>query len=186
MRLHLRAGHAPPWPPGSKVPKSWDIWVFCSRNRKYGPAPPKCPLRNLKYHLIETMRPLLEVHSGVYLGRKVLFRLRVGHSCATSQQALSSLWLVMTTLWWSLEIPDGASWRHSIIPRRPASGSAKALQTSRPGYISRHLGSLLLLRGANRRSSPGAGCSPARHHAHGTDVFIELRLSGSVCHMFAA
>ena len=31
------------------------------------PAPPNCPLRNPKYHLIETIRPLIEVRWGVYV-----------------------------------------------------------------------------------------------------------------------
>ena len=31
-------------------------------------APPNCPLRNPKYHLIETIRPLIEVHWGVLVG----------------------------------------------------------------------------------------------------------------------
>ena len=31
----------------------------------FGPAPPNFPLRDPKYHLIETIRPLIEVHWGV-------------------------------------------------------------------------------------------------------------------------
>ena len=31
----------------------------------WNPAPPNYPLRNPKYHLIESIRPLIEVHWGV-------------------------------------------------------------------------------------------------------------------------
>ena len=51
----------------------------------YIPAPPNYPLRDPKYHLIETIRPLMEVHWGVLVYNIVyIFPQQSAKACLTS------------------------------------------------------------------------------------------------------
>ena len=51
--------------PGFRKPPLSDRSKCQLPKLQYVPAPPNCPLRDPKYHLIETIRPLIELHWGV-------------------------------------------------------------------------------------------------------------------------
>ena len=48
-----------------QIPNGSRFGVVPDPESSCGPAHPECPFRNLTYHLIETIRPLIEVHGGV-------------------------------------------------------------------------------------------------------------------------
>ena len=49
---------------GPNAPHGYLDLQHAQHNGSYAPAPPNYPLRHPKYHLIETIRPLIELHLG--------------------------------------------------------------------------------------------------------------------------